>query len=151
MPNSNLVEAFKQAFKPLGFKKKVANWYRSSGDLYTVVGLQDSSWDGSNYVNIGFAPVAYAKSGWLADSKCLVRFRAESITSISRDSLILLSGRTMKEVAGDDLRAAVLEHIANPVARVVDPVEDIQDLKMLLRTKVSDQVFIHRDIKKELD
>ncbi|MFD3352993.1 DUF4304 domain-containing protein [Streptomyces fradiae] len=150
MINSILLEALNEVFKPLGFRKKSANWYRVSGDLYCVVGVQESRWDESCYVNVGFAPAVNVKAGWLPESKCLVRFRADAITSISRGDLDLLSGEAAKASGEDDLRVGLVEKIATPVARAVNPVESIQGLKSLLRTSVSDQVFIHREIRGEL-
>ncbi|MFE1691611.1 DUF4304 domain-containing protein [Streptomyces albidoflavus] len=150
MINSILLEALNEIFKPLGFKKKAANWYRVSGDLYCIVGVQESRWDESCYVNIGFAPAVNAKTGWLPESKCLVRFRADAITSISREDLDLLSEGAAKVSGEDDLRVGLIEKIATPVARAVNPIENIQALKSLLRASVSDQVFIHREIRGEL-
>src|SRR6478609_7626979 len=150
MINSVLLEAFNEVFKSLGFRKKSANWYRVSGDLYCIVGVQESRWDESCYVNVGFTPAVNVKAGWLPESKCLVRFRADAITSISREDLDLLSGEAAKASGEDDLRVGLLEKIANPAARAVDPVENMQNLKSLLRTSVSDQVFIHRKIRGEL-
>lgn len=150
MVNSILLEALNEVFKPLGFRKKSANWYRVSGDLYCVVGVQESHWDESCYVNVGFAPAVNAKAGWLPESKCLVRFRADAITSISREDLDLLSGQAAEAQGEDSLRMSLVQKIAAPVARAVNPIESIQGLKSLLRTSVSDQVFIHREIRGEL-
>ncbi|WP_078883579.1 DUF4304 domain-containing protein [Streptomyces sp. CNQ431] len=150
MINSVLLEALNEVFKSLGFRKKSANWYRVSGDLYCIVGVQESRWDESCYVNVGFTPAVNVEAGWLPESKCLVRFRADAITSISREDLDLLSGEAVKASGEDDLRVGLLEKIANPTARAVDPIENMQDLKSLLRTSVSDQVFIHREIRGEL-
>lgn len=150
MINSILLEALNEVFKPLGFRKKSANWYRVSGDLYCVVGVQESRWDESCYVNVGFAPAVNVKAGWLPESKCLVRFRADAITSISREDLDLLSGEAPATSGEDDLRVGLVEKIATPVARAVNSIENIQGLKSLLRTSVSDQVFIHREIRGEL-
>ncbi len=72
MINSVLLEAFNEVFKSLGSRKKSANWYRVSGDLYCIVGVQESHWDESCYVNVGFTPAANVKAGWLPESKCLV-------------------------------------------------------------------------------
>ncbi|NVI33154.1 DUF4304 domain-containing protein [Streptomyces sp. CAI-17] len=150
MINSVLLEALNEVFKSLGFRKKSANWYRVSGDLYCIVGVQESRWDESCYVNVGFTPAVNVKAGWLPESKCLVRFRADAIASISREDLDLLSGEAAKASGEDDLRVGLLEKIANPTARAVDSVENMQDLKSLLRTSVSDQVFMHREIRAEL-
>lgn len=150
MINSILLEAFNEVFNSLGFRKKSANWYRVSGDLYCIVGVQESRWGESCYVNVGFTPAVNVKAGWLPESKCLVRFRADAITSISREDLDLLSGEAAKASGEDDLRVGLLEKIANPAARAVDPVENMQNLKSLLRTSVSDQVFMHREIRGEL-
>ncbi|GCD40411.1 DUF4304 domain-containing protein [Streptomyces paromomycinus] len=150
MFNSILLKALNEVFKPLGFRKKSANWYRVSGDLYCVVGVQESRWDESCYVNVGFAPAVNAKAGWLPESKCLVRFRVDAITSISREGLDLLSGQAAETSGQDDLRVDLVEKIATPVAQAVNPIESIEDLKSLLKTSVSDQVFIHREIRVEL-
>ncbi|MGK5446738.1 DUF4304 domain-containing protein [Streptomyces radiopugnans] len=115
-----------------------------------VVGVQESRWDESCYVNVGFAPAVNVKAGWLPESKCLVRFRVDAITSISREDFDLLSGRAAETSGEDDLRVGLVEKIATPVARAVNPIESIQGLKSLLRASVSDQVFIHREIRGEL-
>ncbi|MYU56471.1 MULTISPECIES: DUF4304 domain-containing protein [Streptomyces] len=150
MVNSILLEALNEVFKPLGFRKKSANWYRMSGDLYCVVSVQESSWDESCYVNIGFAPAVKVKEGWLPESKCLVRFRVDAITSISREGLDLLSGEVVEARGDGGLRVDFVEKVASPVALAVNSIESIQDLKSLLRTSVNDQVFIHREIRDEL-
>ncbi|MET7361772.1 DUF4304 domain-containing protein [Streptomyces sp. NPDC005562] len=150
MVNSLLLEAFNEVFKPLGFRKKSASWYRVSGDLYCVVAVQESSWDESCYVNVGFAPAAHVKAGWLPEVKCLVRFRADAITSISREDLDLLCGQAAETCGEDFLRMGLVEKIATPVARAVNPIGSIQGLKSLLRSRVSDQVFIHREFRGEL-
>lgn len=150
MVNSILMGALNEVFKPLGFRKKSANWYRVSGDLYCVVSIQASSWDESCYVNIGFAPAVKVKAGWLPESKCLVRFRVDAITSIPREGLDLLSGEAAEAHGEDTLRADLVEKVASPVAQAISSIESIQDLKSLLHTSVSDQVFIHREIRDEL-
>ncbi|WP_329373378.1 DUF4304 domain-containing protein [Streptomyces sp. NBC_00669] len=150
MVNSILLEALNEVFKPLGFRKKSANWYRVSGDLYCVVGVQESRWDESFYVNVGFAPAVKVKAGWLPESKCLVRFRADAIASISREDLDLLSGEAAEASGEDGFRVGLVEKIATPLARAVNPIENIQGLKSLLRTSVSDQVFIHHEIRGDL-
>jgi hypothetical protein len=150
MVESTLLEALNEVFKPLGFRKNSANWYRVSGDLYCVVGIQESRWDESCYVNVGFAPAVKVKAGWLPESKCLVRFRADAITSISREELDLLSGEAAEASGGGELRVDLVEKIATPVAQAVNSIESVQDLKTLLRTSVSGQVFIHREIRDEL-
>ncbi|MBL1085222.1 DUF4304 domain-containing protein [Streptomyces actinomycinicus] len=150
MVNSIILEVLNEVFKPLGFRKKSANWYRVSGDLYCVVAVQESRWGESCYVNVGFAPVVNVKAGWLPESKCLVRFRVDALTSISREGLDLLSGQAAEVGGEDDLRVGLVEKIATPVAQAVNPIESIQDLKSLLCTSVSDQVFIHREIRGEL-
>ncbi|MBT3156261.1 DUF4304 domain-containing protein [Streptomyces sp. CHA1] len=150
MVNSILLEALNEVFKPLGFRKKSANWCRVSGDLYCVVGVQESRWDKSCYVNVGFAPAVNVNAGWLPESKCLVRFRADAITAISREDLDLLSGEAAEASGEDDLRVGLVEKIATPVARAVNPIESIEGLKSLLRASVSDQVFIHREIRGKL-
>ncbi|PWI12598.1 hypothetical protein DI272_43830 [Streptomyces sp. Act143] len=150
MVKTILVEALNEVFKPLGFRKKSTNWYRVSGDLYCVVSVQDSSWDESCYVNIGFAPAAKVKASWLPESKCLVRFRADTITSISREGLDLLSGEVAEAGGEGGLRVALVEKVASPVARAVNSIDNIQGLTSLLRTSISDQVFIHREIRDEL-
>ena len=151
MVSSILTEALNDVFKPLGFRKKSANWYRVSGDLYCVVNVQKSPWgDGSCDVNIGFAPAVKAEKGWLPESKCLLRFRAGAITSVSREGLNLLSVETAELRGEDALRADLVEKIADPVARAVNPIDSIQGLRSLLRTNVNNQVFIHRELQDEL-
>jgi hypothetical protein len=150
MVNSILLEALNEVFKSLGFRKRSANWYRVSGDLYCVVGVQESRWDGSCYVNVGFAPAVKAEAGWIPESKCLVRFRADAITSISPGGLDLLSGEVAEMSSKGGLRVELVEKIAIPVALAVNPIESMQDLKSLLRTSVKGQVFIHREARDEL-
>ncbi|MFI6700568.1 DUF4304 domain-containing protein [Streptomyces sp. NPDC050509] len=147
MANSVFLEAFNEVFKPLGFRKKSANWYRVSGELYCVVGLQESGWDKSCYVNVGFAPAEKAKAGWLPESQCLVRFRVDSLASISDDGLKLLSGDAAEGGKESEFRVSLVERIAAPAALAVDPIETLEDLKSLLQSGVSGQVFVHREIK----
>ncbi|WP_437036066.1 DUF4304 domain-containing protein [Streptomyces sp. enrichment culture] len=150
MVNSILLKALNEVFKPLGFRKKSASWFRVSGDVYCVVAVQESRWDESCYVNVGFAPAVNVKAEWLPEAKCLVRFRADAISSISREDLGLLSGQAAEARGEDSLRMGLVEKIATPVARAVNPIDSIQGLKCLLHTSVSDQVFIHREIRAEL-
>ncbi|WP_066943736.1 DUF4304 domain-containing protein [Streptomyces lushanensis] len=147
MVNSVFVEAFVEVFKPLGFRKKSANFYRVSGDLYCVVGLQGSSWDESCYVNVGFAPAEKAKAGWLPESQCLVRFRADAIASISDDELKLLSREVTEGGKESEFRVSLVERIAVPVALTVGSIGALEDLKSLLQSGISGQVFIHREIR----
>ncbi|MFG3296579.1 DUF4304 domain-containing protein [Streptomyces sp. NPDC048179] len=142
------MEVFDEVFRPLGFRKKSGSWYRVSGDIYCIVGVQKSSWDESCYVNVGFAPTGTTKDGWLPEAKCLVRFRADAITSISREGLELLSER--EGVRPSELRSSLMEKIAVPVALSVDPIGSLGDLQSLLRSGVSGQVFIHREIREAL-
>ncbi|MEU4173308.1 DUF4304 domain-containing protein [Streptomyces sp. NPDC026665] len=150
MVNPILLEALNEAFKPLGFRKKSASWYRVTGNLYCVVSAQVSGWDESCYVNIGFAPAAKVETGWLPESKCLVRFRVDAITSISREGLDLLAEEGISKHNDSDLHAELVEKIATPVAELVNSIENTQDLKSLLRTEISEQVFIHREMIDEL-
>ncbi|MGW2307331.1 DUF4304 domain-containing protein [Actinomadura luteofluorescens] len=150
MVDSILLEALNEVFKPLGFRKKSANWYRVSGDLYCVVSVQQSSWGGSCYVNIGFAPAVKVRAGWLPESKCLVRFRVDALASIFREGLDLLSGEVAEAREEGDLRADLVERVVSPVAQAINSVESIQDLKSLLHASVSDQVFIHSEIRDKL-
>lgn len=147
MDNSVFVEAFNEVFKPLGFRKKSANWYRVSGSLYCVVGLQKSNWDDSCYVNVGFATAEKAKAGWLPESQCLVRFRADAIASISSDALKLLAGEAPERYKESNFRLSLVEEFAVPVALTVDSIRALEDLKPLLQSGVSGQVFIHRAIR----
>lgn len=147
MVNSVFLEAFDEVFKPLGFRKKSANWYRVSGELYCVVGLQKSSWDESFYVNVGFSLAEKVKTGWLPESRCLVRFRVDSIASISEDGLRLLSGEVTEGGKESEFRVSLVERIVVPVALVVGPIGTLDDLKSLLQSGVSGQVFIHREIR----
>lgn len=150
MVYSVLLEALNEVLKPLGFRRKSANWYRVSGDLYCVIGIQKSSWGESCYVNIGFAPAVQVEKGWLPESKCPVRFRMDAIDSVSREALALLSGELAEMCGESGLRVDLVEKVASPVARSVDLVESMQDLKSFLRTSVSGQVFIHHEIRGEL-
>ncbi|MFG2960812.1 DUF4304 domain-containing protein [Streptomyces sp. NPDC048291] len=142
-----LLEVFDEVFRPLGFRKKSGSWYRTSGDIYCLVGVQKSSWDESCYVNVGFAPTGTTKDGWLPENKCLVRFRVDAITSISREALELLSEGRREGVRPNELRSSLMEKIAVPVALLVDPIRSLGDLQSLLRSRVSGQVFIHREIR----
>ncbi|WP_075021409.1 DUF4304 domain-containing protein [Actinomadura madurae] len=150
MVNSILLEAINEVLVPLGFRRKSANWCRVSGDLYCVVNVQKSRWDESCYVNVGFTPAAKVKTGWLSESKCLVRFRVDAISSISREGLELLSGGWVDASGEREFRGDVVDKIATPVARTVDSIASMQDLKYLLHTSISDQVFIHREVRDEL-
>ncbi|MER8072594.1 DUF4304 domain-containing protein [Streptomyces sp. NPDC094034] len=150
MVHSALLEAFDDVLRPLGFRKKSGSWYRISGDLYGLVGVQKSSWDESYYVNVGFAPAGKVKEGWLPESKCLVRFRVDAITSISRKGLELLSVEGEEVARSDELRSSLVEEIVVPVALLVDPIGSLGDLKSLLRSGVSGRVFIHHEIREKM-
>ncbi|MFF4614168.1 DUF4304 domain-containing protein [Streptomyces albidoflavus] len=84
MINSVLLEAFNEVFKSLGFRKKSANWYRVSGDLYCIVGVQESRWDESCYVNVGFPEkrrrrVERMTFGWASSRRLQIQRRGRSI------------------------------------------------------------------------
>lgn len=68
-----------------GFRTTQRGWWREANGLYAVVSLQRSSWGSGRYLNCGFALSAEKPRGWLAESRCGVRFRPGALRALTGD------------------------------------------------------------------
>ena len=143
-----LAELIDAQLKPSNFRRRKFNWFSCGSRLYRVCNLQKSTWsDDGCYVNLGFSPSEQAVKGWLAESQCWVRFRAEALRSICMEDLRLLD-RDAIEATGEHRWAVdVAERIVRPIADVLAEPKDLPSLAVMLQTKVSNRVLIHRDLR----
>lgn len=148
---SALTDVLNEALRPLALRRRGSTWYRLGQTLYSVVDVQRSRWDDSCYVNIGFAPADRVPKSYLPESKCLVRFRLDALRSVAPADVRLLNEGSVAELGESSWRAAAAERIAAPVARLVAEVSDLDGLRDLLQTKVTERVFVHRDVRALLD
>src|SRR3954468_21609287 len=138
------------ALKPLGFRKRGLNWFRtSSGSDYQVVNLQRSSWGGGDcYLNLGWDPDVPAGK-FRPAHQCLLTLRAERTgaipdiewlrpdgeTTIDLPGISLLDVETSRRMAEDELAARLHEVVAIPVADLMNRSRSVIDLVPLLRAK----------------
>lgn len=148
---SGLANVFDSLLRPEGFRRRSRSWYRICGPVYAVVSLQESSFDDTCYVNIGFSLADRAVNGWLPEQKCQVRFRAEALREISPADTALLDPDSPVQMGEESWLAAATERLAAPVVRTVVGVVDLQILQGLLQFGVSNRVFVHREIRDAMD
>ena len=142
-----LANVLAKALPERGFRRRGDSWGRLGTALYSVVNLQRSRWDSPFYVNIGFAPADHATRGWLAESKCVVRFRIEAIRAISVEDLRLLDDDALAAMGGPAWSAAVSHRVVEPIVAVLDRATDLDGLRHLLRTDVSERVMVEADMR----
>jgi hypothetical protein len=99
---AELLDVLGNQLAPLGFRRRTANWYRAGSELYLVVNVQRSSWGDVLYVNVGAAPIGRTTGGWLPESKCLVRFRAEALDGVPAEALVALSDSAFEGAWGSE-------------------------------------------------
>lgn len=145
-----VVRVIGEALKPLGFQRHGHSWYRVTSDLYAVINVQKSRWDESCYVNIAFSPAGQSENAWIPESKCQVRFRLDSLKSIPPEALLLL-GETTGEIDEHALRSSLAERIGAPIAQFMRGITSIDELKGVLDSKVTERVFVHREMRSLLD
>lgn len=138
------------ALKPLGFRKRALNWFRTSSDSdYQVVNLQRSSWGGGDcYLNLGWDPDV--PSGQFRPAhQCLLTLRAEHTdvipdiewlrpdgeTSINLPGISLLDVETSRRMSEDEFSAMFQEVVAIPVAELMYRSRSVIDLVPLLEAK----------------
>ncbi|BBJ46895.1 hypothetical protein SSPO_096130 [Streptomyces antimycoticus] len=148
---SAVVRVIGGAVKPLGFQRHGHSWYRVISDLYAVINVQKSRWDESCYVNIAFSPASQAENSWLPESKCQVRFRLDSLKSVTPEGLLLLRGDSGREVAEVEFRSSLAGKIGTPVAQFMSGITGLGDLKDALDSAVTERVFVHREMRSLLD
>jgi hypothetical protein len=135
--------------KSLEYRRRGANWYRTTAELYTVVNLQKSSWGGRSYVNFGYCDAREGQVAWVAESRCQVRFRAEAIGSFQRSegSALLVEDSGLSR----DEYASGLRDRLYPALESAMKLNSIQELAEFLSTAImGSRVFIHRDIRPAL-
>lgn len=147
---SAVVRVVGEAVKPLGFQRRGHSWYRVTSDLYAVINVQKSRWDESCYVNIAFSPASEAEHSWLPESKCQVRFRLDSLKSITPEGLLLLEGGSGQGISESELQSSLLEKIGTPIAQFMADVTWLGDLKRVLDSDVTEKVFVHREMRSRL-
>ncbi|MGV9853618.1 DUF4304 domain-containing protein [Streptomyces sp. NPDC003442] len=144
---SAVVRVIGEAVKPLGFQRRGHSWYRVTSDLYAVINVQKSRWDESCYVNIAFSPASQAEDSWLPESKCQVRFRLNSLKSITPEGLLLLEENSRQEIGEGEFQSSLVEKIGTPIAQFMDDVTRLGDLKDALDSGVTEKVFVHREMR----
>ncbi|WBB93339.1 DUF4304 domain-containing protein [Verrucosispora sp. WMMC514] len=132
------------------FRRRGTNWYRLGQEIYSIVNIQSSRWDSLFYVNLGFAPAGDVPGGWLAESKCMLRFRLEAIKRVRPDSLRLLDDSVISERVDQHWRSAVRAGLVLPIVETLKRADSVEGLKGLLETEISDRVMIHRDMRRFL-
>ncbi|MEU0425855.1 DUF4304 domain-containing protein [Streptomyces canus] len=135
----------------LGFKRRGGSWYRHSGDLYSIVSIQKSKWDNSCYLNFGFMPNSEIEGPWIPESKCWVRFRFDSISSVSVDDAQLLVEDVSRDLSDSELQSLLVDRVATPASRLFEEVVDLASLKVALESRISKRVFVHREMRELLD
>ena len=135
MKGSLLVDQIHRGLRPLGFRRRGLNVYRSATEVYTVVNVQRSAWGSGLYVNFGFSPPVEAPAGWLATSRCLVQFRAESVRDVEVAALRLLDETVGP--SGTDVRAWA--GIVDPTISLVTAASTVDGLREVLATRVTAQ------------
>ncbi|MEU7365894.1 DUF4304 domain-containing protein [Streptomyces hygroscopicus] len=148
---SAVVRVIGEAVKPLGFQRHGHSWYRVTSDLYAVINVQKSRWDESCYVNIAFSPVSQAENSWLPESKCQVRFRLDSLKSVTPEGLRLLGVDSGREVSEVEFRSSLASKIGTPIAQFMSRITGLDDLKDALDSVVTERVFVHRGMRSLLD
>ncbi|WP_410792411.1 DUF4304 domain-containing protein [Kribbella sp. C-35] len=145
-----LAEVVSADLARLGFGRRSNSWYRAGKYVYAVVSLQRSSWDSSVYVNVGLSPVEQANRGWLPESKCQVRFRADAIRSVSPAGLALLSEAGLSSAGHEDWQERVRRDLIDPLVQILERVVDLESLGQIVRSELSAKVMVHRDIRAAL-
>jgi hypothetical protein len=141
-----LVKALNDGLKPLGFKRRGNNWFRIIYDLYSIVNIQRSRWGDSLFVNVAFTPAELLDDIWMPERNCMMRFRAERLNDVDPEYVHLLQEDLpagMKEAEFDIL---LREKIVGPLVGTLEDASSVHSLKMILKSRVSGNVFIHREL-----
>ena len=87
--------AINEAAVRRSFKRKgKPSWVRRTADFVQLVSLQGSAWSADqNYVNCGLWPLAVAEPTTLAESKMMLRTRAEDLRASDFDTLFNAADR----------------------------------------------------------
>lgn len=88
-----------------------------------------------------------ADRGWLPDSKCQVRFRADAVRSVSPAASALLSEAGLASVNHEDWQERVRRDLIDPLAQTLDRVVDLESLGQIVRSDLSAKVMVHREIR----
>jgi hypothetical protein len=144
---AELTAALAGDLKPLGFRRRRHNLVRAGQELYAVVNVQKSAWDESCYLNLGFAPPDRVADGWLAENRCPIRFRFEALLSARPEDLRLLGPAATGVPSSAAWTSAVTERVVRPIAALLAEIDDLASLGHALRTRVSDHVLLHHDIR----
>ncbi|MDH6434801.1 hypothetical protein M2158_003278 [Streptomyces sp. SAI-144] len=147
---SALAGVISEAVGILGFKRRGGSWYRHSEDLYSIVSIQKSKWDNSCYLNIGFMPDSEIEGPWMPESKCWVRFRFDSLNSVSVDDAQLLAEDASRDSSDSELQSLLVDRVATPVARLFGGVVNLTSLKVALESQIAKRVFVHREMRELL-
>src|SRR5690349_16423098 len=87
---SELMAVLGSVLKPLGFRRRRANWFRCAAQVYSVLNVQKQDWGNCGcYINFGFAPADHTSDGWLGEHKCVARFRIDSLATTRVEDLLL--------------------------------------------------------------
>lgn len=141
---------------PLGFRRRGRNWVRESHDLYSVVNLQSSEWGAGDYVNVGFARLERVEGVWLPENKCEIRFRAESLNSLSREDIdaggseVTTSAHQAECAREGAAPSSGATRVGMALAELMTVVVAVSDLTTAIGDLLSDRIFIGREIRDEL-
>jgi hypothetical protein len=134
--------------KPSGFSRRRFNWFSYGSDLYRVCNLQKSAWgDGGCYINLGLSSSDQAVDGWLAETRCWVRFRVEAPRSLRMEDLRLIDANAIETMGESEWAAVVTERVVRPIADILLEPTDLPSLGAMLRSKISAKVYAHPSLR----
>jgi hypothetical protein len=144
---ADLASLLTEGTRPLGFRRRGNNWFRTGATVYSIVNLQRSRWDETLYVNIGFDAAANVPGDWRPERQCGVRFRIDAIDAVTAADLRLLDQEQQDRLGTEAWRTAVVERLVEPMVRVLVQATDISGLRDVLTTAVSRRVMIRADMR----
>jgi hypothetical protein len=142
-----LVAVMNDSLVPIGFRRRGSSWHRTAQAAYAVVNLQRSNWDDSVYVNVGFSPAEQATRGWIPETKCQVRFRVDSIRSVSPAGVALLNDAELTSIGDKEWRERIRKDLIAPLVELLERAVDLESLGKIVQSELSAKVMIHREVR----
>jgi hypothetical protein len=126
--SGNIIQGtFDDFMKSAGFSKRNGSWYRTSGDVITVVELQKSQYGPQYYVNVALWLRALGEAKAPKEQACHVRTRLSRLVGADEyrlSGLLDLNSASPDDQRADELSSLLRRHFLP----VLDAVKDLEGL-----------------------
>ncbi|MEV6982581.1 DUF4304 domain-containing protein [Sphaerisporangium sp. NPDC051017] len=141
-----LRKALKAKFSEYGFKKRGNGWHRCQGDVHVVVNLEKSQLVDGWYINVGISLLSMFEDIWLSEVRSPIRFRVEEFDGL-RAKARLLDADAGRSLGAEAWLSGVVNELVQPLVVALVAIKDHAGLKVFLKESVTDNIFLHRDVR----